>query len=104
MSPYMFRPLGHLQTLNGCYSASLQRRLLLKLKKKNIYVIYCDVFAVGNRATVECDVNNKADALAVKMTCYEDDVNKMADARAVKMTCYEDDVNKMADARAVNIT
>jgi hypothetical protein len=26
------------------------------------YITYCDVLAVSNRATVECDVNNMADA------------------------------------------
>jgi hypothetical protein len=32
-----------------------------RLSKANTDVTYCDVLAVGNRATVECDVNNMAD-------------------------------------------
>jgi hypothetical protein len=32
-----------------------------KNEKGNGGILYCDVLAVGNRATVECDVNNMAD-------------------------------------------
>jgi hypothetical protein len=48
--------------MKACQVISASQRAIDILQDEHLK--YCDVHGVGNRATVECDVNNMADARA----------------------------------------